>query len=141
MEVQHAGYTLSDDPTRLDLAAIHSYLSRSYWAATRPKEVIARSLAHSLCIGIYTAGGLQVGLARVVSDYATFAYLCDVYVLEDHRGHGLAKAALRLIDAHPQLQQLRRFQLVTADAHGLYAQFGFTPIATPERHMERRGPG
>lgn len=141
MEVQHADYTLSDDPARLDLDAIHSYLSRSYWAATRSKEVIARSLAHSLCIGTYTAAGHQVGLARVVSDYATFAYLCDVYVLEDHRGHGLAKAALRLIAAHPQLQQLRRFQLVTADAHGLYAQFGFTPIATPERHMERRGPG
>lgn len=141
MEVQHADYTLSDDPTRLDIDAIHAYLSRSYWAATRSKEVIARSLSHSLCIGSYTATGQQVGLARVVSDYATFAYLCDVFVLEDHRGHGLAKAALRFIDVHPQLQNLRRFQLVTADAHGLYAQFGFTPIATPERHMERRGLG
>lgn len=138
MEVQHKDYTLSDDPARLSLDAIHAYLRRSYWAATRPREVIAASLANSLCIGVYEPTGAQVGLARVVSDYSTFAYLCDVYVLEEHRGHGLAKAALRFIDAHPRLQNLRRFQLVTADAHGLYAQFGFGPIATPERHMERR---
>jgi GNAT superfamily N-acetyltransferase len=141
MEVQHAGYTISDDAARLDLNAIHGYLQHSYWAATRPKEVIARSLRHSLCIGVYDSAGAQVGLARVVSDYSTFAYLCDVYVLEDHRGRGLAKAALRFIDAHPALQNLRRFHLVTADAHGLYAQFGFTAIATPERHMERRTHG
>ncbi len=138
IETTHAGYLLSDDPGRLDLDAIHAYLSRSYWAASRPRELVATSVAHSLCIGIYAPGGPQVGFARVVSDYATFAYLCDVYVLESHRGLGLAKAALRFIDAHPRLQNLRRFHLVTQDAHGLYARFGFTPLAQPERHMERR---
>ena len=133
-----AGYTISDDPARLDLDAIHTYLARSYWAATRPREVIARSLENSLGIGVYTPAGEQVGFARVISDYATFAYLCDVYVLEAHRQRGLSKALLRFIDAHPRLQGLRRFQLVTKDAHGLYAQFGFTPLAQAERHMERR---
>jgi GNAT superfamily N-acetyltransferase len=138
IETTHADYTISEDRARLDLDAIHSYLSRSYWAATRPREIIARSLENSLCIGVYAPTGNQVGLARIISDYATFAYLCDVYILEDHRGRGLAKAVLRFINAHPRLQNLRRFQLVTQDAHGLYRQFGFTPITDPERHMERR---
>jgi len=138
IETTHLDYTISEDPARLDLDAIHSYLSRSYWAATRPREIIARSLENSLCIGVYAPTGEQVGLARVISDYATFAYLCDVYVLEVHRGLGLSKAILRYIDAHPRLKNLRRFHLVTQDAHGLYRQFGFTPITHPERHMERR---
>ena len=138
-ETSHAGYLISDDPGRLDFAAIHAYLARSYWAANRPREVVERSLAHSLGIGIYAPNGTQVGLVRVVTDYATFAYLCDVYVLEEHRRRGLSKAALRFVDAHPRLQNLRRFHLVTQDAQGLYAQFGFTPLAKPERHMERRG--
>jgi GNAT superfamily N-acetyltransferase len=135
--LHHADYLITDDPARLDPVAIHAYLSRSYWAANRPLEVVERSLAHSLCVGIYAPDGAQVGLVRVVSDYATFAYLCDVYVLEDHRQRGLAKAAMRLVDSHPRLQNLRRFQLVTQDAHGLYAGFGFKPLAHPERHMER----
>ena len=139
-ETTHAGYTISDDPTRLDLDAIHAYLSRSYWAATRPREIVAQSLANSLCIGLYAPTGEQIGLVRVVTDYATFAYLCDVYVLEAHRQRGLSKAAMAFVNAHPRLQNLRRFHLVTADAHGLYAQFGFTPIVSPERHMERRVP-
>lgn len=137
-ETTHLGYLISDDPALLDPDAIHAYLSRSYWAASRPRSVIATSLANSLCIGVYTAERAQIGFARVISDYATFAYLCDVYVLEDHRGRGLAKAVLRFINAHPRLQNLRRFHLVTQDAHGLYRQFGFTPITHPERHMERR---
>jgi GNAT superfamily N-acetyltransferase len=137
-ELHHGNYLISDDPARLDPAAIHAYLARSYWAEGRPREVVERSLAHSLGIGIYSPEGGQVGLARVVTDYATFAYLCDVYVLEAHRGRGLAKAALRLIDSHPRLQNLRRFQLVTQDAHDLYAEFGFKPLENPERHMERR---
>ena len=137
-ETVHAGYTISDDPGRLDLGAIHAYLSRSYWAATRSRDAIARSLENSLGIGVYAPNGEQIGLARVISDYATFAYLCDVYILEAHRGHGLAKAALRFIDAHPRLQNLRRFHLVTRDAHSLYAQFGFKALDHPERHMERR---
>ncbi|MCX6934024.1 MAG: GNAT family N-acetyltransferase [Verrucomicrobia bacterium] len=137
-ESTHRAYLISDDSERLDPEAIHAYLSRSYWAASRSREVIVTSLANSLCIGVYNEMGEQVGFARVISDYATFAYLCDVYVLEAHRAQGLAKAVLRFINAHPRLQGLRRFHLVTRDAHGLYAQFGFTPIANPERHMERR---
>lgn len=95
-ETVYAGYTISDDPGRLDLEAIHAYLARSYWAATRPREIIARSLENSLCIGLYAPTGEQIGLARVISDYATFAYLCDVYVLEAHRQRGLAKAPCAL---------------------------------------------
>src|SRR4051794_27999782 len=123
LEVRHGDYLISDDPARLNVDAIHGYLSRSYWAASRPREIVERSLAHSLNVGIYSPEGAQVGLVRVVSDYATFAYLCDVYVLEEHRRRGLSKAALRFVDAHPCLQNLRRLHLVTQDAHGLYAQF------------------
>lgn len=136
----HAGYTITDDPARLDIAAIHAYLSRSYWAEGIPLELVAQSVANSLCLGIYTPTGEQVGLLRVVTDYTTFAYLCDVYVLEAHRGHGLSKAAMRLLDSHPRLQGLRRMHLVTKDAHGLYAQFGFSVIEDPERHMGKRLP-
>ncbi|MES2694624.1 MAG: GNAT family N-acetyltransferase [Verrucomicrobiota bacterium] len=139
-ESVHAGYTLSDDPARLDVAAIHAYLTRSYWAAGVPLDIVARSIAHSLCLGIYAPASEQVGLVRVVTDYTTFAYLCDVYVLEPHRGHGLSKAAMRLLLSHPRLQGLRRMQLVTNDAHGLYAQFGFSVVAEPGRHMEKRTP-
>lgn len=134
----HAGYTITDDPTRLDVAAVHAYLSRSYWAEGIPLDLVARSLANSLCVGIYTPAGEQVGLVRVVTDYATFAYLCDVYVLEAHRGSGLSKAAMRLLISHPRLQGIRRMHLVTKDAHGLYAQFGFQVVDDPERHMAKR---
>lgn len=139
-ELRHGSYLISDDPVLLDAAAIHAYLTRSYWAEGIPRDVVVRSLAHSLCLGIYTADRQQIGLVRVISDYATFAYLCDVYVLEPHRGHGLSKAAMRLLTSHPRLQNLRRQQLVTDSAHGLYAQFGFQPPAHPERHMEKRDP-
>jgi GNAT superfamily N-acetyltransferase len=141
-ELRHGGYLISDDRALLDVAAIHAFLSRSYWAAGVPRDVVARSLEGSLCIGIYTdpAPREQVGLVRVISDYATFAYLCDVYVLEAHRGRGLSKAALRTYESHPRLQNLRRQHLLTQDAHGLYAQFGFQPLAQPDRHMEKRDP-
>lgn len=137
-ELFHDGYVVSDDPARLDVDAIHAYLTRSYWAAGVTRETVARSVAHSLCLGIYAPTGEQVGLVRVISDYTTFAYLCDVYVLEPHRKRGLSKAALRLLFSHPRLQGLRRFQLVTEDAQPLYAQFGFNVVAQPERHMEKR---
>ena len=141
MPVHRVGpYTISDDPTRLDLHAIHAYLSRSYWSPGVPFEVIARAVGGSLCIGAYDAGEAQVGLARFVSDYATYCYVCDVYVLEDHRGRGLSKALLQMAFEHPMLQGLRRWSLVTDDAHGLYRQFGFVPVAHPERHMELRKP-
>jgi GNAT superfamily N-acetyltransferase len=136
----HAGYEITDDPARLDVDAVHAYLTRSYWAAGIPRDTVARSLAGSLALGIYAPDGTQVGLVRVVTDSATFAYLCDVYVLEEHRGLGLAKAALRLLESHPRLRGLRRFHLVTQDAHGLYAGFGYVPVTQPERHMERRFP-
>src|SRR5882757_6056909 len=125
-ELQHNGYLVSDDPARLDVNAIHAFLSTSYWAQGIPREVVERSLKNSLCFGAYTEAREQVGLARVISDYATFAWLADVYVLDAHRGHGLSKALMRAIVTHPRLQGLRRFQLVTRNAHSLYAQFGFT---------------
>lgn len=139
-ESSHAGYLLSDDPARLDVAAVHAFLTTSYWAAGIPRDVVARSLENSLCVGLYAPGGPQIGLVRVITDSATFAYLCDVYVLKAHRGHGLAKAALTLLSSHPRLQNLRRQQLVTQDAHGLYAQFGFKPLSLPDRHLEKCDP-
>ena len=140
-ELLHSGYLISDDASRLDVDAVHAYLTRSYWAEGIPRTIVERSLANSLSLGIYASTEEQVGLVRVISDYTTFAYLCDVYVLEAHRGRGLAKAAMQLLGTHPRLQGLRRLQLVTQDAHGLYAQFGFSALKNPERHMEKREPG
>jgi GNAT superfamily N-acetyltransferase len=133
-------YTISDDPARLDVRAIHAYLSRAYWSPGVPLEIVERAVRNSLCIGAYDAAGGQVGLVRLISDQATFCYVGDVYVLEEHRGHGLSKAMMGMATDHPRLQGLRRWSLVTADAHGLYRQFGFTPVAQPERHMERLNP-
>ena len=130
-------YDISTDPRRLQLDAIHAYLTRSYWSPGIPKELVERAIANSLCFGIYL-GQAQVGFARVVTDKATFAYLSDVYVLEEHRGQGLSKRLVETIQAHPELQGLRRFLLATKDAHGLYAQFGFAPPASPENLMEIR---
>ncbi len=134
-------YLISDDPNRLQPAAIHAYLSRSYWAEHIPLETVQRCVRNSLCIGAYAADAAQVGLARFVSDYATFCYVCDVYVLEEHRGLGLAKAMMAMASGHPRLQDLRRWSLVTRDAHSLYAQFGFAPITHADRHMARLDPG
>ena len=127
---------ISTDPARLDVEAIHAFLAESYWAAGRTRAVVERSLAASLCFGAYD-GARQVGLARVVTDRATFAYLCDVYVVDSHRGGGIGKRLMQAVVAHPDLHGLRRFHLVTRDAHGLYERFGFAPLAQPERHMER----
>ncbi|GAB0116018.1 GNAT family N-acetyltransferase [Acidisoma sp. 7E03] len=130
------GYVISTDPERLDLAAIHRYLAgESYWARGISRDLVARSLQHSLCFGLYHHGA-QAGLARVVTDRATFALLADVFVLETHRGQGLSKRLVERVTAHPDLQGLRRWILVTSDAHGLYAQYGFTPLAEPGRFME-----
>ena len=130
-------YTVSDDPARLDVKAMHAYLKRAYWSQEIPLEIVERAARASLCIGAYDASGAQVGLARFISDYATFAYVCDVYVLEEHRGRGLSKAMMAMASEHPKLQGLRRWTLVTLDAHGLYEQFGFRPIVNQERFMER----
>ena len=140
MEPPHGQYLISDDPARLDVAAIHDYLRRSYWCENIPRDVVQRAVDGSLCVGAYLAAGSasqQVGLTRIISDFATFAYLCDVYVLEEHRHHGLARAMMACVVAHPRLQGLRRWNLVTRDAHPLYAQFGFTAIGHPDRYMER----
>jgi GNAT superfamily N-acetyltransferase len=135
-EFQKDKYTLSTDKQRLDTSAIHNYLSEhSYWAKGRTMEQVLRSIEHSLCFGLY-AGREQVGFARVVTDYATFAYLADVYVLEKYRGHGLSKWMIECITGHPQLQHLRRFVLATRDAHALYEKFGFRTLSKPERWME-----
>ena len=139
-ELCHGDCLISDDPARIDADVVHAYLAQSYWAEGIPRDVVARSLANSLCLGIYTATSAQIGLVRVISDFATFAYLCDVYVLESYRGRGLAKAAMRFTLTHPRLQGLRAWHLRTRDAHGLYAQFGFKPLDHPENSMTLRFP-
>jgi len=134
------GFTIDTDPARLDVAMIHDYLSReSYWATGIPLEIVRRSLEHSLNFGVY-GGAEQVGFARVITDFATYAYVGDVFVLEAWRGRGLSKWLMRVIVEHPELQGFRRWSLLTRDAHGLYRQVGFTPLAAPERWMERRAP-
>jgi GNAT superfamily N-acetyltransferase len=134
-DVTQGPYSITTDPGKLDLDAIHAFLSRSFWAEGIPKETMARAMANSLCFGLFD-GPNQIGLARVVTDRATFAYLCDVYVLETHRGRGLGKWLIETVMAHPDLQGLRRFQLVTRDAHGLYSRHGFEAPGSPDRHME-----
>lgn len=125
-DAHHGGYEISTDPGRLDIAAMHAYLARSYWSPGIPHELVERAARNSLCFGLYEkAGAGQVGLARVVTDHATFAYLCDVYVLEEHRGRGLGKFLMRTVMSHPALTGARRAMLGTHDAHGLYRQFGF----------------
>lgn len=133
------GFTLSTDPARLDVDVIHDFLTNSYWAKGIPREVVARSIENSLCFGVYE-DARQIGFARVISDFATYAYIGDVFVLESHRGRGLSKWMMEAIMSHPQLQNLRRWSLVTGDAHGLYAKFGFTPVVKPERYMELHNP-
>jgi GNAT superfamily N-acetyltransferase len=137
VERRRDGFVISTDPARLDLRAIHNFLaSDSYWAKRIPFETFARSAENSLCFGIYDSNEAQVGFARVISDFATFAYIADVFVLDSHRGHGLGKWLMECIQQHPQLQGLRRWVLTTRDAHGLYAQYGFTSPQFPERYME-----
>lgn len=133
-------FTISTDPARLDMDAIHAYLTRSYWAAGISRELVQRSIENSLCFGLFE-GARQVGFARVITDRATFAYLCDVYVLEEQRGAGLGRWLMEAVMSHPEVQGLRRWLLMTRDAHGLYAQQGFTPLAKPESAMEIARPG
>ncbi|MEP6741644.1 MAG: GNAT family N-acetyltransferase [bacterium] len=133
-------YLITTDRSRLNLPLIHNFLSNeSYWAVGRSIEVVQRSIDNSLCFGIYK-NNEQVGFARVVTDFATFAWLADVFVLSEHRGHGLSKWLMEVILTHPDLQGFRRWVLATKDAHNLYAQFGFIPLHRPERWMERPDP-
>ena len=135
MYLTRGQYAISTEREHLDVDAIHAYLTRSFWAQGISKDLVATSMANSLCFGLLDQG-TQVGFARVVTDRATYAYLCDVYVLESHRGQGLGKWLIEAVMSHADLQGLRRFQLVTRDAHGLYARHGFAVLNHPERHME-----
>jgi GNAT superfamily N-acetyltransferase len=126
---------VSTDPSRLDVHTIHAFLFTSYWAHGIPLETVSRSLEGSLAFGVYD-GSRQIGLARVITDRATFAYLADVFIVESHRGRGLSKWLLECILAHPELQDLRRWLLATRDAHGLYGKFGFGPLVDAERFMQ-----
>jgi len=155
VESRRGEFVISTDRARLDLDVVHGFLTNCYWAKGIPREVVARSIEHSLCFGVYDetreesprlakeakhGAPVQVGFARVVSDFATVAYLGDVFILESHRGRGLSRWLMECIMRHPALQNLRRWILLTGDAHGLYARFGFTPVKAPERFMELHRP-
>ncbi len=133
------GYELIVDQAKIDAVAAHAYLTRSYWSEGIPQNTVARALANSLCVAARHQG-MQVAMARVITDLATFAYLADVYVLEAHRGKGLSKAMVAALHDHPELQGLRRWMLMTRDAHTLYEQFGWTALASPQSAMERHNP-
>ncbi|HEY6125777.1 MAG TPA: GNAT family N-acetyltransferase [Steroidobacteraceae bacterium] len=136
-ETAPGAYEISTDPSRLDVQAIHAYLTRSYWSPGIPLDTVERAVRHSLCFGVYEkSSGAQVGFARVVTDHATFAYLCDVYVLEAHRGDGIGKRMMQEVMAHPALMGARRVMLATRDAHGLYRQSGFAEAGREGNLME-----
>jgi GNAT superfamily N-acetyltransferase len=135
LEVNRSPFTISTDPARLDIDAICDFLTRAYWANTRPRERTELAIQNSLVFGLYD-NNKQIGLARVVTDYSIFAYLCDVFIHEEHRAHGLGKWLIQTVMEHPDLRDVRRWLLVTSDAHGLYKQYGFTSIEDPERWMQ-----
>ena len=140
MEFRKDGFTISTDRSRLDAEAIHRFLvDESYWARERTFEQTKTAIENSICFGMYDAERL-IGFARVVSDKATFAYVGDVFVIEEYRGRGLSKWLMGVIIEHPELQGLRRWVLATRDAHGLYEQFGFAALRFPERWMEKTAP-
>jgi GNAT superfamily N-acetyltransferase len=132
-----AGYEISTDPGRLELGFIHAFLTTSYWSPGIPRDVVERAIANSLPFGLYAPDRTQAGFARAVTDYATYAYIADLFVAEQHRGKGLGKFIVGSMLAHPELQGLRRWALATADAHGLYQQFGFAAASEPNVHMFR----
>lgn len=139
MEYKRDNFSISDDPVKLDIDAICDFLSRAYWADTRPREVIEKSIQFSLNFGVYD-GEKQIGYARVVTDRAIFAYLCDVFIHEDYRGQDLGRWMMECVMSHPDLQGMKRWCLLTRDAHGLYRQFGFTELNAPSRWMEKLVP-
>lgn len=141
VEYERNGYLISTNKAKLNLGLIHSYLANtSYWAEGRSLEVVRKSIQNSLCFGVYH-GNLQIGFARAITDFATFAWMCDLFILEDYQSHGLGKWLLECIIRHPDLQGLRRMMLATRDAHTLYSTYGgFTPLAKPEWIMERANP-
>ncbi len=136
MELRRGDFVISTDPARVDLDVVHGYLGgEAYWSRGIERERLARAIRHSLCFGLYE-GERQIGFARVVTDRATFAYLCDVFLLDSHRGRGLGKWLMESIAAHPDLSRLRRWLLATRDAHPFYEQLGWTRTAKPEIYME-----
>jgi GNAT superfamily N-acetyltransferase len=140
MTWQKGEFAITTDQTRLDLDMIHEYLAQqSYWARGISRPTLEKSVRNSLCFALLEANR-QIGLARVISDYATFAYLGDVFVLPEYRGHGLAKWLMQCVVAHPDLQNLRRWILVTKDAHGLYLKYGFMQLARHQSFMELHNP-
>jgi N-acetylglutamate synthase-like GNAT family acetyltransferase len=140
IECRRDGFLISTDRERLDLNMVHGFLTNCYWAKGISRQVVAQSITHSLSFGVYEDQGMQVGFARVVTDYSTVAYIGDVFIVESHRGRGLSKWLMECIAGHPGLQNLRRWILLTRDAHGLYSQFGFTPLQNSELYMERHRP-
>ena len=134
MDFTKDGFTISTEKEKLDIDLIHSFLNRTYWAEGISKETIRRSVDGSLCFGVFE-NDKQVGFARMITDKATFAYLADVFIIEEYRGRGLSKWLMEVIMSHPDLQGLRRMILATKDAHGLYKQFGFTPLINVDRWM------
>jgi len=139
IEHRRGEFSISTDQERIDLAVVHTFLTNCYWCKGISKEIAARSIRNSLCFGVYE-GSAQIGFARVISDFATIAYLGGVFVLEPYRGRGLSRWLMECIVQHPALQGLRRWILLTRDAHELYAKFGFTPLKGPELYMELHRP-
>jgi GNAT superfamily N-acetyltransferase len=139
LEHRKGEFTVSTDPQLIDLDFVHGFLTECYWAKGIPRDVVARSIENSLCFGLY-AKDKQIGFARVISDYATYAYIGDVFVLDSFRGHGLGKWLMECVMQHSRLQGLRRWSLVTRDAHGLYSKLGFEPLKKPENYMELHRP-
>ncbi|MEO9654911.1 GNAT family N-acetyltransferase [Marinomonas sp.] len=135
-----SGYTTSSNLKDMDLDVIHGFISHSYWAKGIPLKTMEKAINNSLCFGIFTDNGDQVAFARMITDSATFAYLADVFVLKEHQGKGLSKLLMQSIVEHPDLQGIRRIALATSDAHGLYAQFGFKALSSPENFMELHQP-
>lgn len=130
------GFFISTDQSLLDFEVVYNFLDKdSYWSKGVPVDTLKKAIENSFCFGVYKEGK-QIGLARIITDKAVFAYICDLFILPDYRGTGLSKWLLQTIVNHPELQGLRRWSLGTADAHGLYSQFGFTPISKPEIWME-----
>ena len=140
MQIHNDEYTLSTDKSRLDLPSIHGFLStQAYWCLNIPFATVKQSVENSFCFGVYQ-GDRQVGFARVITDFATIAYLGDVFILQEHRGKGLSKRLIAEIMTHPDLQGMRRWILLTGDAHELYRQYGWKPIANPNLYMEVANP-
>jgi len=139
MNLKKGNYSIITDGSKMDIKMIHGFLSRSYWAENIPIETVQRSIDGSLCFGVFT-GDKQIGFARLITDRATFAYLADVFILEEYRGQGLCKWMMEAIMAYAELHGMRRVMLATRDAHGLYAQFGFTPLSDAQRWMHIHNP-